>query len=357
MNNMVVITITPNAECQTCWENFLNNIKIDFPDFSMYVPSTSEFYFSVGTLVTQQVLQTYANAFLCKQGEKNIIIHSQTGTEINQIAKPFDPSVTENIGQSSIWLNTLTGELFTCVNNALNNNIWKSSLDNRVISNIQVANKFDFFQDGSTLAFLNLDGDFTDVGGLYNGVNNGTVFVPGLEGQCIQPAAAGSTTYGQVQIPGLPTVGNPGITISGWFQWNGFPNVMVFGLDRYNLFIYRGNIGYNTFGGDLYGDDFTQYANKWVYLSATFTAGDYGYLFINGIRQSSKQQSAGRVINPSRAVIGSLVCLFGVGRSASYRDAGKLDRIRIMDRSITGTEAKLLYEAEYKYITSLGVVI
>lgn len=47
--------------------------------------------------------------------------------------EPYDPDSTVNPREYAIWLNTISGEMFACLNNWYNDNVWKS-LSGRIVT-------------------------------------------------------------------------------------------------------------------------------------------------------------------------------------------------------------------------------
>jgi hypothetical protein len=90
-----------------------------------------------------------------------------------KLKKPFYYTSVENPttnvnppDKGVLWLNLKTGEIFVCIDNTENKNIWIGSKDNIIIPS--TVNTFDIFKDNSAVALYRLDGNPYDDGGLYN---------------------------------------------------------------------------------------------------------------------------------------------------------------------------------------------
>jgi len=346
--NLKVVPIAVNIECNNCWDIFLNALKVQFPDFAMYQPSSKEFYFQdTIPLSTEQSIQPYVDIFNCVAGEQ-AYLQANAVSEFAQIVKTTDPTITENLEAGTLWLNKTKAELFVCMDETTDKNVWRGLVTSRIISPIPPANKFDFFQDGSAVSFLNLDGDTTDLGGLNPGVASGVRYVDALDNQGVN-----SNGSGQIRInAALNTSG--AIVASAWVKWNGTNSVMPYGMKSHDLYLSVGELGFNTFRGDVYGLDFTPYENKWCYLTAIFRDGQYGDIYIDGVKQVLTQRRS--TILLSNAIIDNTFCIFGVTGSTGYRNFGTVDRFRLFSRELTEIEIGQLYLAEKNYIDSIGAL-
>jgi len=347
--NLKVVPITVNIECNNCWDIFLNALKVHFPDFAMYQPSSKEFYFQdTISPATEQTIQPYVDIFNCVAGEQTYL-QANDVSEFAQIVKTTDPGITENLEAGTMWLNKAKAELFVCMDDTIDKNVWRGLVTGRIISPIPPANKFDFFQDGSTAAFLNLDGNATDIGGLNSGIASGIKYIDALDNK-----GADSNGTGQIRITSNFSTGTS-VVASAWVKWNGSSGVMPFGMRAYDAYVYLGNLGFNTFRSDVYGFDFTPYINKWVYLTVVFIEGQYGRIYLNGVAQSLSQKVS--TISVSNAKISDTFCIFGTTSSRGYRDFGAIDRFRLFTRELSDLEVSQLYQAEKTYIDSIGAIL
>ena len=78
------------------------------------------------------------------------------------------PTITENLPIGTFWVVDDKGELFICVDNTTDNNVWQGLAKSYKIAPTTV-NVVDFFGDNSGVALYQLDGDANDTGGIHNG--------------------------------------------------------------------------------------------------------------------------------------------------------------------------------------------
>ena len=335
---MIKINLNLNTECGNCFNTFLNALKIQFPEFAMY--QNQEFYF------TDSVdPQDWVTAYTCELGEE--LIHlNLPNTELTTIIRSTDPTIYENLNKNIIWLNAKTGEMFTCINNTQDKNIWVGTKTGKIIRPVPNADKFDFFDDSSTLYFSKLDGSAKDIGGVYKPKEKNIVYKEGVENLC-----ACSDRNGNIQIKGLDI--NDTVTIGTWLNWNGNNGVMPFGFNTYDLYTLNGILGFNTSNGDVTGFDYKEYKAKWVYAVVTFKNNELGSIFINGIEQTLNKTY--RSFSSGNAKVSSTFTIFGWNKGTSYRKFGKIDRLRIINRELTDQEAQELSQAEIDYINSIKI--
>jgi len=352
---MVKFDITVNPECKNCWGIFLDTLKKSFPEFAMY---DGDFYFSDPEdrydeesdsylpPITEQDVQDWLDSFTCEKAEEEA--YSSGDMFVDIVVKNTDPTITENLDIDKIWVNKKTGDLFTCIDNTPDKNIWVGTKSGKLIRPIPPADKFDFYGDGSSVAFYKLSGDTRDSGGLYNGVDTRIAWEPYFD-----EYVADSRLNGTIKIKGLPFDDTtPKVTVSCWFKWNGKNGVMPFGWDQYDIYITSGKLGFNTFRGDIYGIDFKKYNKKWVYLTVTFVNGDYGSIFVNGVRQELSQQLSS--IQSSQAKMSPNFTIFGHNLSSGYRRAGQIGRLRIFSKGLSDVEVGELTMSEVDLIRSVG---
>jgi len=238
-----------------------------------------------------------------------------------------------------IWYNKKTGEIFICINNTPNKNVWKGTKGTIVAPSTLTT--FDIFKDNSAIALWTLDGHVNDLGGNYNGVwdsSYGACYDVGKFGQC---ACCNDWRNRQISfnIPELEKYDI--ITISAWVWWNGRCCVMPFGFKVYDIYVCCGYLGFNTGSGDVYGFDFRTYLYKWTHIVAEFHNGEYGKIWINGNQMPLQQAFGG--INKNNAKITSDFHIFGWGANRSYRNFGKVDQVRMFNRALNDDEVQFLY--------------
>ncbi|MCW8929509.1 MAG: LamG domain-containing protein [Gammaproteobacteria bacterium] len=181
----------------------------------------------------------------------------------------------------------------------------------------------------------------TDTLGLNDGVVSGGVTLgktppSGKPDTCTDGIFGG----GAIDINGLPVSLNTGdkTSVSFWMYWDGVNGVMPLGWNRYDLWFYGGNFGFNTAGGDLYGISSTGLANGWHHVAAVFTNGDVrsNELYIDGVSQTLTHLRG--VIRNNNAVVNSHLRVGGWWASNGYRFAGRIDELKVYSGKITQTE-------------------
>jgi hypothetical protein len=114
-------------------------------------------------------------------GGTNKALSAQQGVEIltliNNI-KSFDyssdtnPTAKTNPNETgATWINKTSGEIFVCIDNYTNDNIWKGTNDTSIFNTINVV---DFFGDGSGKSLYEFNDNFLDTGGITTAGNNGS---------------------------------------------------------------------------------------------------------------------------------------------------------------------------------------
>jgi len=94
--------------------------------------------------------------------------------QIKVIREKRNPTIYDNYPVGTVFINTVTAEVFICVEN--NNNItkWVGSFGTVIEPNPYY--KTDFFNDNSIIAFYRFDYSTNDDTGIYNGMKTGGVF-------------------------------------------------------------------------------------------------------------------------------------------------------------------------------------
>lgn len=327
----------------SCSETFLSALKIQFDEFAQYY--NNELYFSVDTL--QSEVQDFVDNFNCDEAKQ---IVADTVLNSADIVKNFrDPTISENPSETGlVWINEITGDSFICTNNTLDANVWVGMKTGRLIRPVPPADKFDFFDDDSCVLFSELNGNANDVGGLYNGVETSIYWEPAFDHK-----VASSRNNGTIKFNNLPfNSSTEAVTLSAWVYWNGNNAVMPFGWRGCDLWCESGNLGFNTFHSDLFGVDYTEYKNKWVYLSVIFEKNAIGRIFINGVEQTLSEKRPG--FAPTSMKMDSTLSIFGSNVGSGYRQFGSVGRVRVFNRALTPEEVGAITQAEVDMITYIG---
>jgi len=100
--------------------------------------------------------------------------NSNNNEQIKVIREKRNPTVYDNYPVGTVFINTVTAEVFICVEN--NNNItkWVGSFGTVIEPNLYY--KTDFFNDNSIIAFYRFDYSTNDDTGIYNGMKTGGTF-------------------------------------------------------------------------------------------------------------------------------------------------------------------------------------
>jgi len=342
-NDFVTYNLNLPDKTGDCWDIFLNSLKINFSNFVQYKEGI--LYFLPGD--TQEDIQSWIDSFECNIAEDEIY-NSVQNIDINTVVRTVDPTIYENLSKDIIWVNKRTGEIFTCIDDTIDANIWRGTSPGKLIRPIPPADKLDFYDDGSCVGFYKLCDNARDSTGKYHGKDYLINYVQAYDG-----LVADSVKYnGTIKI-NLPFSNTTDIVVvAGWIKWKGQNATMPFGWASYDLYCYGGNLGFNTARGDLYGIDFRDYKNKWIYVVVEFKKGEVGNLFINGIKQSLSQRLGS--FNSGSALIDDTFSIFGWKSGRSYRKFGEVGRVRIFNRALSDLEVEEITEAEFQLVRSLG---
>ncbi len=343
MNEFIKVELNIPDNPGGCWDIFLNALKLSFDSFVMY--QDQEFYFKEG--INQEDIQVWIDSYQCSEGE-DLVYNTATNVDLNALVRTIDPTIYENMDQDTLWVNKRTGDIFTCINNTIDANIWVGTKSGKLIRPIPPADKVDFFSDGSTVGFYPLYTDASDMTGRYPGKAQNIVWEP-----LFDKFVASSTKNGTIKIKKLPFGKNTEtVTVASWVFWDGSNSVMPYGWDKYDLYCSDGKLGFNTASGDIHGINFTQYKNQWVYMVTTFKKGELGNIYINGVEQTLNV-SVGS-FTAGTATMDSTFTIFGWRAGSSYRRFGLVGRLRLFNRELTPQEVGQLTIAEVEFIKSVG---
>ena len=131
--------------------------------------------------------------------------------------------------------------------------------------------------------------------------------------------------------------------------WNGnlaalqSDNEMPIGFRDYDIIIHRDGFGFNTANSDLYGTSLSGLANRWVNIAAIFTNGDIkqNKVYIDGVEQSLSQLLAYLI---ARSVSSNM--MISGWPNHIYSVDGKIDDIRVYNRSLSASEVQQLYQGQ-----------
>jgi len=337
---LVKTTFNLNDNCQNCWNTFLNDLTLKYPNFAMYLKSTQEFFFKEDTSEEYLAnIQNWIDTFECQSAEDEIEkylvdISPQT------MVRPYNPTIYENLpNKNSFWINKKTGEFFINLDNTPNKNIWVALKTGRVIRPPLNADKFDIFGDGSCLVFYPFNNDALDMGGKYNGlVKNGEIdFQEEIRGYS---ACLKNNTY--IEIPILPLPRE--FSVSYWFK-NKRP---IKDICSFHI----------TMNGNNYLSAWsTKSALKAIINDETFiirkikknewnkpyhmVLQSNGEVFLNG----NKVLSTGKIVNGDLIQLPPVIGADRDGAAVNDFFNGCIDEFRIFGRNLTEEEVQELYKA------------
>lgn len=174
-------------------------------------------------------------------------------------------------------------------------------------------------------------------GPVYNSSNGGNILFDG------------TNDYVDFFAPNLGTT----TTVEVWCKIASTAEKMIFGWLRYTLYCYLGNIGFNTYNGDVYGISSTQVTalglvNNWAHYVFEMRS-DVSYtnnkIYINGIsqtlgQQNSTENSANRNFNSGFGRIAiarhELITFFMPMNCSSFR---------VYNRALSASEIRQNYHA------------
>ena len=173
--------------------------------------------------------------------------------------------------------------------------------------------------------------------------HDGTLGYQQLQGATGALANDADTAYqfpraGQVELT-LPQVDNaPGgwNTVTLWMHWDGSNAVMPFGFDSYDLYLYGGDIGFNTGSADMRGVSSAGLENRWVHVAAAFSNGDttQSRLWLDGVEQTLTQQlgsPASRTVTPQARISGWVT-------DSNYLFGGSIDEVAVFNSLLPGAD-------------------
>jgi hypothetical protein len=329
-----------------CWDLFLNNLKLNFSTFVQYKATTEkEFWFKPEQEL--EPVQEWVDAYECEVGEAQFL-DTVENADLDTIVRTVDPTITENLHRDIIWINKKTGEMFTCIDDSMDTNIWRGTSPGKLIRPIPSADKIDFFGDNSCLGFYKLGDNALSETGRYHGEDTGIEYKPVFDGF----VASSVKHNGTIKIKTDFNKDTEIVTISGWIKWTGMDSTMPFGWKYYDLYCSNGYLGFNTSGGDLYGFNFKEYKNKWVYITVEFKKGTPGKIYLNSVLLDLAQIRGS--FSSWNSEIYPTLTFFGWKSGRSYRKFGEIGRIRVFDRELTQSEVQDITSAEIELIRKLG---
>jgi len=239
-----------------------------------------------------------------------------------------DPSISENQPLGTEWKNTTTGELFVCTDNTENKNVWVGQLG--TVVEPTTTNKVDIFGDNSCVALYQLDGDFSDTGGLYNANNKGNpTFVDGKFNKAAYIADNNKRTFDVTNLPDVKS-------LSIWLYKDSSKSA----TDGNNYVLdTRGNYGGSSFFIFSTNGSF-RYSLSYTHLTKRVANGDTS----NTDPSSAPTDKWVHFYIEFEKAINGIIFGSSYVNSSSYLFGGMLDQIRLFNRSLTDDEIVQLYK-------------
>jgi hypothetical protein len=130
-------------------------------------------------------------------------------------------------------------------------------------------------------------------------------------------------------------------TVAFWMYWRGGGTQMPFAFNSYDLFLWGGYFGFNTYNSDLYGINDTGLANTWVHVVAVFNNGSATQcrLYLNGVAQSLSQKTG----TPINRTATNNAALGGEIAASGYKLNGIIVDFRLYNGDVTQTDVDRLY--------------
>jgi hypothetical protein len=128
-------------------------------------------------------------------------------------------------------------------------------------------------------------------------------------------------------------------TVEFWMYWDGTDIVMPFGWTSYDLYLVSDCFGFNTGESNVFGISSVGLSNTWIHVAAVFYNGvpssSNSKLYINGVSQSISDCLGSTTASKS---VSSSAVISGWNNNDGYKFGGKIDQVRIWNRSLTAGE-------------------
>ena len=285
------------------------------------------------------------NGNVTVNGTLDATAFTQSGAPLESYTKSTsNPAIDTNATLGAMWLNTTTGEVFTCVDATTNNNAWVGQLGSLV--NLAYWGEFDFFGDGSSVALYEFNSGAlgVDTGGQYSmstvsGVSNGT----GVIGNCY------SATGGYMKNGNGMNNTNV-ISVSVWVKPTNTDHNYIFSSGKkQNGTCWR---GMRVSNGQLQ----FSHASEWSYATTDITSvpiNSWTHIVIS----KDKIYKNGSYVGAMSSYTGPTSTTYGlyIGANGAYDYGyitsetygqpwdGQIDQLRVFNRELTAEEVTLLY--------------
>ena len=148
-----------------------------------------------------------------------------------------------------------------------------------------------------------------------------------------------------------PNLGNT-TTVEMWCKLKSLNNVMPFGWNRYDVYCYGGNLGYNTGNSDRYGLTSTQTTNlgvlnnwkHYVFEMRTDVSYTNNKIYVNGVEQSLSQTD-GTENSGQRSFNSGQGRIAGWRADNNYRMSMDIASFKVYNRALSASEVKQNFNA------------
>ena len=332
-----IFTCLDNTQDNNVWQAIPLNAGGDSNIKHSDADPTATENLSKGTI---WVNDTSGKIFICVDDTQDNNIWVDTGNYDGIKHSTNEPTITENLQIGSVWINDTNGKIYICTDDTKDNNVWEGYKPTIKIAPT-TADIVDFFGDGSGIALYQFDNSPNDTGGVYNGVEQGNVeYTTGKFKQAL--LLNGSDAY--IDLGNKMT--GAYYSFSFWADWNGvnqWERLFDFGesngsswqtlVSRYkdtNQLCYRnGNNNINSDNNYIVNGELHHYAM--VQDGGTVKFYRDGDLFSTASTSETPQKH-------SRSY-----CYIGKSNWDDPLYKGKIDQLRIFNRTLTDDEINQLY--------------
>ena len=139
------------------------------------------------------------------------------------------------------------------------------------------------------------------------------------------------------------------LTVSFLLKWGGQDNIFPISTNVIGLYMYNGNIGFNTGGynRDMYGVPIPFKIGELVHISAVIDSSNFrnSKLYINGVLQNIRDLTSIPLVSSSNAGLGEDIYFGGYhGQGGNYApsDSTMIDEVHVYQKKINDSEADSL---------------
>ena len=295
---------------------------------------------------TVWINDTTGQIFVCKDDTQNNNVWQAIPLNIGAGGAKHsdnDPTVSENLPKGTVWINDTTGQIYVCVDDTQDNNVWEGYKPTIKIAPTTV-DIVDIFSDGSGIALYQLDGNTNDTGGQFNGEEHSITYEDGKFGQC---ANFSSDRNGYIDLSSHNLEDLKAISL--WFNyptvtssyWATILGSNLYGSGTQNnakIAVYDGGLHtYHNSSNQSIAENVE--TGVWHHLVITQVGDELYTYYLDGNKVKEALQDNNASLNIR--YIGS-----DNNENSAPDEAfeGKLDQIRFFNRSLNDDEVQQLYQ-------------